>query len=168
MQNNLNLFTTDWWLGSNFSCPLLLWGPPGTGKTIVLAFTIFKYFSLYPNKQILVTWPSNSWADNILEKLAWIEFIREAGIMIRLNSASRQREIFNWLFDVQMKNDEVLIEKRSSWKISKPVIEHSVIKSTKSNNTNYLNYNKDSQGNPLEITWRTRIIITTCDSASTL
>jgi len=50
--------------------PLLLWGPPGTGKTTTLVHTIAAILRKQPSAKVLVTAPSNPASDLICEKLA--------------------------------------------------------------------------------------------------
>mmetsp|Transcript_24939 Transcript_24939/g.46077 ORF Transcript_24939/g.46077 Transcript_24939/m.46077 type:complete len:840 (-) Transcript_24939:145-2664(-) len=50
--------------------PLLLWGPPGTGKTTTVVHTIHAILREQPTAKILVTAPSNPASDLICERLA--------------------------------------------------------------------------------------------------
>uniref|UniRef100_A0A7S1RDV7 RNA helicase n=1 Tax=Alexandrium catenella TaxID=2925 RepID=A0A7S1RDV7_ALECA len=50
--------------------PLLLWGPPGTGKTTTLVNTVKAILDGQPSAKILVTAPSNSASDHICEMLS--------------------------------------------------------------------------------------------------
>lgn len=50
--------------------PVLLWGPPGTGKTTTLVNTIFAILGKQPSSKILVCAPSNPASDHICEQLA--------------------------------------------------------------------------------------------------
>ncbi|EQC36827.1 hypothetical protein SDRG_05659 [Saprolegnia diclina VS20] len=50
--------------------PYLLFGPPGTGKTVTLVETIVQLLRAKPDAKILVCAPSNAAADNVVERLA--------------------------------------------------------------------------------------------------
>ncbi|OQR98973.1 helicase mov-10-B.1 [Achlya hypogyna] len=50
--------------------PYLLFGPPGTGKTVTLAEMIVQLLKAKPTAKILVCAPSNAATDNIVERLA--------------------------------------------------------------------------------------------------
>ncbi len=57
-------------------------GPPGTGKTTVVATIVGHWIQMYPTTdadktlKILICAPSNSAADNIAERLSRIEFLK--------------------------------------------------------------------------------------------
>lgn len=51
------------------TAPLLLWGPPGTGKTTTLVHTISALLSQQPAARLLVTAPSNPASDLLCERL---------------------------------------------------------------------------------------------------
>lgn len=50
--------------------PLLLWGPPGTGKTTTLVHTIASILGKDPSAKVLVTAPSNPASDLLCERLS--------------------------------------------------------------------------------------------------
>lgn len=54
---------------SHGSSPYVLHGPPGTGKTILIAKTVYVLLQMDPNVRVLLTAPSNRAADMIAEKL---------------------------------------------------------------------------------------------------
>ncbi|XP_067126057.1 putative helicase mov-10-B.1 [Centruroides vittatus] len=56
-------------LGSSYPAPYLLFGPPGTGKTVTLVEAIKQLWKLDDNTKILVCAPANSAADLITERI---------------------------------------------------------------------------------------------------
>ncbi|XP_023217489.1 putative helicase mov-10-B.1 isoform X2 [Centruroides sculpturatus] len=56
-------------LGSSYPAPYLLFGPPGTGKTVTLVEAIKQLWKLDENTKILVCAPANSAADLITERI---------------------------------------------------------------------------------------------------
>lgn len=67
--------------------PLLLWGPPGTGKTTTVVHTIVSVMRKQPAAKILVTAPSNPAADLLCERLAKLGVKNSE--MLRLVAVSR-------------------------------------------------------------------------------
>jgi len=72
--------------------PYLLFGPPGTGKTITVVEAILQIFHRTPSSRILACAPSNSAADLIAERLHMSGFIQE-GDMVRLNAIQRAQSM---------------------------------------------------------------------------
>lgn len=72
--------------------PYLLFGPPGTGKTITVVEAILQIFHRIPSSRVLACAPSNSASDLIAERLHMSGYIH-AGDMIRLNAAQRVQNI---------------------------------------------------------------------------
>jgi len=69
--------------------PLLLWGPPGTGKTTTVVETIIAILRQQPDAKILATAPSNPAADLLCERLAEQRVNRSE--MLRLVAVARDR-----------------------------------------------------------------------------
>jgi len=74
------------------SLPVLLWGPPGTGKTTTLVKTIATIVKKQPQAKVLVCTPSNPASDLLCERLAGEGLTRSQ--MLRLVAVTRnQRDI---------------------------------------------------------------------------
>ncbi|KAG5830473.1 hypothetical protein ANANG_G00311000 [Anguilla anguilla] len=71
--------------------PYILFGPPGTGKTITLIETILQVYHRVPSSRLLVCTPSNSAADLICLRLHHSGFLRDASL-VRVNATCRQEE----------------------------------------------------------------------------
>ncbi|RVE71576.1 hypothetical protein OJAV_G00053290 [Oryzias javanicus] len=71
--------------------PYVLFGPPGTGKTITLIEVILQVYHFLPNSRILVCTPSNSAADLICTRLHYSGFL-ENGSLARVNAFCRDYE----------------------------------------------------------------------------
>ncbi|XP_077567431.1 RNA helicase Mov10l1 [Stigmatopora nigra] len=69
--------------------PYVLFGPPGTGKTITLIEVILQVYHFLPSARILVCTPSNSAADLICLRLHASGHLHAAS-MARINASSRQ------------------------------------------------------------------------------
>ncbi|CAE6384609.1 unnamed protein product [Rhizoctonia solani] len=70
------------------SPPFIIFGPPGTGKTVTAVETMLQLLLANPNTRILATAPSNSAADLIARKLLESGKIQR-GDLLRLNALSR-------------------------------------------------------------------------------
>ncbi|XP_078139377.1 RNA helicase Mov10l1 [Centroberyx gerrardi] len=71
--------------------PYVLFGPPGTGKTITLIEAILQLYHFLPSSRVLVCTPSNSAADLICIRLHDSGFLHAASLA-RVNASSRQEE----------------------------------------------------------------------------
>jgi putative helicase MOV10L1 len=70
--------------------PYILFGPPGTGKTVTLVEGILQVLHRMPSSRILACAPSNSAADLISERLHMSGAIQQ-GDMARLNAYQREK-----------------------------------------------------------------------------
>ncbi|KAM4734595.1 RNA helicase Mov10l1 [Anableps anableps] len=71
--------------------PYVLFGPPGTGKTITLIETILQVYHFLPSSRVLVCTPSNSAADLICIRLHYSGFLHTASLA-RVNASCRENE----------------------------------------------------------------------------
>ncbi|XP_036375537.1 RNA helicase Mov10l1 [Megalops cyprinoides] len=71
--------------------PYILFGPPGTGKTITLIEAILQVYHRVPSSRLLVCTPSNSASDLICLRLHYSGFLRCASL-VRINATCRQLE----------------------------------------------------------------------------
>ncbi|GJJ10625.1 hypothetical protein Clacol_004852 [Clathrus columnatus] len=71
------------------SVPFVVFGPPGTGKTVVIVEAILQILSTRPQARILACATSNSAADLLVERLKDTFTTSE---MFRLNAPSRQKD----------------------------------------------------------------------------
>eukprot|EP00927_Polykrikos_kofoidii_P035938 TRINITY_DN30418_c0_g1_i2.p1 TRINITY_DN30418_c0_g1~~TRINITY_DN30418_c0_g1_i2.p1 ORF type:complete len:856 (+),score=131.49 TRINITY_DN30418_c0_g1_i2:75-2642(+) len=68
--------------------PLVIWGPPGTGKSTLAAFIVWSVVQRQPSDtRVLVSAPSNTGADVMCAKLAKLGFGKDQ--MLRLNAIGR-------------------------------------------------------------------------------
>ncbi|XP_041650472.1 RNA helicase Mov10l1 [Cheilinus undulatus] len=77
--------------GESRPTPYVLFGPPGTGKTITLIESILQVYHFVPSSRILVCTPSNSAADLICIRLHDSGFLHAASLA-RVNASCRQEE----------------------------------------------------------------------------
>ncbi|XP_071453510.1 putative helicase mov-10-B.1 [Hetaerina americana] len=76
-------------LGSSMSAPYIVFGPPGTGKTITIVEAIMQVYKMCTDSVILVSAPSNAACDLLTEKL--LQFCDKDSIY-RIHSRSRDIE----------------------------------------------------------------------------
>ncbi|XP_056429697.1 RNA helicase Mov10l1 isoform X2 [Hyla sarda] len=74
--------------------PYILFGPPGTGKTVTVIEAILQIYYALADSRILVCAPSNSAADLVCLRLHESGHL-EPGSMVRVNASSRLEETIN-------------------------------------------------------------------------
>ncbi|KAL4226058.1 hypothetical protein ACF0H5_014046 [Mactra antiquata] len=78
--------------GQGRPLPYILFGPPGTGKTITVVEAILQVFTRLSHSRIIACAPSNSAADLIAERLHQSGLVSVAD-MVRLNAFQRSMEV---------------------------------------------------------------------------
>nr|KAF6398975.1 Mov10 like RISC complex RNA helicase 1 [Molossus molossus] len=71
--------------------PYVLFGPPGTGKTVTIIEAVLQVYHALPDSRILVCAPSNSAADLVCLRLHESRLLRP-GTMVRVNATCRFEE----------------------------------------------------------------------------
>lgn len=74
--------------GTSRPIPYLLFGPPGTGKTVTIVEAIKQILRLFPDSRVLVCAPSNSASDLVLQRVMQHTVIPKSQ-MLRLNALGR-------------------------------------------------------------------------------
>uniref|UniRef100_A0A8C6VHW1 Mov10 like RNA helicase 1 n=1 Tax=Naja naja TaxID=35670 RepID=A0A8C6VHW1_NAJNA len=75
--------------------PYILFGPPGTGKTVTIIEAILQIYYSLPSSRILVCAPSNSATDLICLRLHDSKLLRP-GVMVRVNAINRNEEVIKY------------------------------------------------------------------------
>ncbi|KAK9743690.1 AAA domain [Popillia japonica] len=75
--------------GSSRGAPYIVFGPPGTGKTITIVEAILQIKQNLPKSKILICAPANAACDMLTAKL--LQFVRDKKEIIRIHTCSR-----NW------------------------------------------------------------------------
>ncbi|KAL7982718.1 hypothetical protein Chor_010316 [Crotalus horridus] len=89
--------------------PYILFGPPGTGKTVTIIEAILQIYYSLPSSRILVCAPSNSATDLICLRLHESNLLRP-GVMVRVNAINRNEESFNEVIKFYCKGGEDIHE----------------------------------------------------------
>ncbi|XP_070803218.1 RNA helicase Mov10l1 [Pituophis catenifer annectens] len=89
--------------------PYILFGPPGTGKTVTIIEAILQIYYSLPSSRILVCAPSNSATDLICVRLHDSKLLRP-GVMVRVNAINRNEENLNEVIKYYCKAGEDLHE----------------------------------------------------------
>jgi len=77
-------------MGCGRPMPYVLFGPPGTGKTVTVVESILQIFMYIKNSRVLICAPSNSAADLITERLHNSSLVQQSD-MIRINAFKRSK-----------------------------------------------------------------------------
>ncbi|XP_042326866.1 RNA helicase Mov10l1 isoform X2 [Sceloporus undulatus] len=85
--------------------PYIVFGPPGTGKTVTVIEAILQIHYTLPDSRILVCAPSNSATDLICFRLHDSNMLKP-GIMVRVNASSRSEESLSDVIKLYCKDGE--------------------------------------------------------------
>nr|XP_025737673.1 RNA helicase Mov10l1 [Callorhinus ursinus] len=92
--------------------PYILFGPPGTGKTVTIIEAVLQVYYALPDSRILVCAPSNSAADLVCLRLHESQVLRP-GAMVRVNATCRFEETVTDAIKLYCKDGEDI------WKASR-------------------------------------------------
>lgn len=84
--------------GTAYPAPYIIFGPPGTGKTMTLVETIAQIWKNKRNANILVTTSSNAACDEIAERL--IKYIPAKDLLRYFSKSNQRREEFDLILKV--------------------------------------------------------------------
>ncbi|GAB0097442.1 uncharacterized protein DMENIID0001_130790 [Sergentomyia squamirostris] len=76
--------------GTAYPCPYIIFGPPGTGKTMTLVESVCQLWKQQPNSSILITAQSNAACDEIAIRL--LKYLPSCDIM-RIYSKVKERDL---------------------------------------------------------------------------
>ncbi|XP_066489634.1 RNA helicase Mov10l1 isoform X2 [Tiliqua scincoides] len=89
--------------------PYILFGPPGTGKTVTIIEVILQVHYSLPDSRILVCAPSNSAADLVCSRLHDSNMLKP-GVMVRVNATSRNEENLSDVIKLYCKDGENILK----------------------------------------------------------
>nr|XP_008109420.1 PREDICTED: RNA helicase Mov10l1 isoform X3 [Anolis carolinensis] len=85
--------------------PYIIFGPPGTGKTVTVIEAILQIHYALPDSRILVCAPSNSASDLLCSRLHESNMLKP-GAMVRVNASSRNEENLSEVIKYYCKDGE--------------------------------------------------------------
>nr|XP_060633769.1 RNA helicase Mov10l1 [Anolis sagrei ordinatus] len=85
--------------------PYIIFGPPGTGKTVTVIEAILQIHYTLPDSRILVCAPSNSASDLLCSRLHDSNMLKP-GVMVRVNASSRNEENLSDVIKLYCKDGE--------------------------------------------------------------
>ncbi|XP_062991081.1 RNA helicase Mov10l1 [Elgaria multicarinata webbii] len=85
--------------------PYIVFGPPGTGKTVTVIEAILQIHYTLPDSRILVCAPSNSATDLVCLRLHSSNVLKP-GVMVRVNASSRNEESLSDVIKLYSKDGE--------------------------------------------------------------
>uniref|UniRef100_A0A6J0V6P1 RNA helicase n=3 Tax=Pogona vitticeps TaxID=103695 RepID=A0A6J0V6P1_9SAUR len=85
--------------------PYIVFGPPGTGKTVTIIEAVLQIHYNLPDSRILVCAPSNSATDLVCSRLHDSNMLKP-GVMVRVNASSRNEESLSEVIKLYCKDGE--------------------------------------------------------------